>query len=169
MSWEANIGWLAGILDGEGSIAFSRRGGANLQPYVWVKSTCPFMIERISNIFSAMKVKFTYTTEEYENENWKPAIKIRIGGVDGIEAVLKTCLPYLTTKRDEANAMLSYISWRKTLPKHTSNSNHREAIFTMQELTMMELQDLKRRRMNLKKLDMKPSTPLRVVDGGQHG
>lgn len=165
MSWEGSIGWLAGILDGEGSIAFSRRGELNPQCFVAVKATDPFMIERVSSILSTLGVRYTYDTKAGTNVE-KPNIRIKVSSSAGVEAVLSNCLSYLTTKRDEAEVMLNYLTWRKSLPKHTANAEHRTAIFTMQELTMLELQDLKRRRVNLAQLHIEPSTPLGLKKEG---
>lgn len=158
---ETDIAWLAGILDGEGMIAFARRGKWSHQVKIAIKVTCPAMIGKVSCIFSGMGLKYSYSKEEVEGN--KPKIRIQVNSSGGVEQVLSGCLPYLTTKRDEAVCMLEYLAWRRTLPLHTSNKSHCEAIASMQELTMQSLQDLKRRKMILEGVVLEPSTPLKLV------
>lgn len=163
MSHEHNIGWLAGILDGEGCISFSRRGDLNPQIGMWIKSTDPFMIDKIGAILSTLNVKYGYSTEEHENPNWKPTIRIKVSGTKGVETVLVACLDHLTTKHEQASVMLQYIHLRKRLPGTSQDPEMREVIHAAQELTMQKLQALKGQRMDLSKVRLISDTPLKIV------
>jgi hypothetical protein len=156
------IAWLAGILDGEGMVCFSRKGKLNPQVKVSIRNTCPYMISKISNILSRLAANYTYSMEYKDHPKWKPSIRIQVNGLDSVKRFLSACYPYLTTKREEASLMLAYVSWRETLPRHTGNHEQALDIRAMQETAAEELQKLKSRRLDPDAFTLEPNKPLVV-------
>lgn len=162
---DTDVAWLAGILDGEGMICFSRRGRKpNPQVRLAVKATCIFMIDKVSTILRELDVNYTYSIEDRSSKpGHRSVVRIQVVSLGGVEKVLHSCLEYLTTKKSEAVVMLDYICWRYTLPGTMADPELRKTLRIRQELTMQELQRLKRLGFIPEVLVAEPNQPLKVV------
>jgi hypothetical protein len=117
MLTEGQIGWLAGIIDGEGTIAFYlTHGGRSVTMKLAMGVTSKRMRDQFVDYCTSITGQRVGTTVAPAKLNKKTrydaAISPRIGMLD----VLTTVLPYLTTKRAEAELAIDYWTWRKTRP-----------------------------------------------------
>lgn len=120
--------WLAGIIDGEGSLEanwcfrhnISKKTGERLTTkgfYCRIKidNTDPRMIEKTSRIYVENKIGFYYRTFKDDRPNRKWTISIIVQGKGNCKKVLLGILPYIYNKRDQVNKFLELIEYRGSL------------------------------------------------------
>ena len=111
---ETEIGWLAGIIDGEGSIGIAY--GKNHVPFwrVTIANSCPILLSKYQDILFKM---FGVTLKWHEKKQrsdggvryTKPAYTISMCKKAHVEKLLLTVLPYLTTKHSKATECLAWL------------------------------------------------------------
>lgn len=99
----ADLGWAAGMIDGEGSISLARKGGAHcycLQ--LDVGNTCRAALVALRDIFGAGNVCTKKT-----HGNRKPGWQWYVGRAQAAK-VLRQIAPYLRIKQQQAAVALEY-------------------------------------------------------------
>ena len=117
----AEIGWLAGIIDGEGNLDLNHRCGLHRQgrgtwnwdrPRIIIGNTDAIMIQKISEIYSKIGCKFWYSLLKRQQESHKTCMLIITIGIGNVSKVLSIIYPYLTAKKLQAEVLLDYCNWR---------------------------------------------------------
>jgi hypothetical protein len=122
---ERSLAWLAGIIDGEGSISFQvytlpdRR--IRITPYICVTNSDEGILTEARRIFDALledskhaKARWCNHTNSVKSfASTKPCNTLRVDGV-ATKLVIDAVLPYLRSeKRKGAQAILDYLESRK--------------------------------------------------------
>jgi len=106
---EWKLGYIAGILDGEGSILLLRSScRARIYPRVVVGMSDHVCVGTLQNITS---VGHVYTVE-YKKKNCKSIYTWNVQAVLEIYFLLKAVLPYLITKKERAKVMIDFVERR---------------------------------------------------------
>lgn len=162
------LAWLAGILDGEGSLEIGWTNQYNkdktrvpskmMYCRIKVGNNDVFMIREISRIFKGIGVGFSFrTTKRKDRQYW--TLEIKTQGKGNCKKVLYAVHPYLITKIQQADKMLEIIAYRESVgyggfrAKYSSNYiplDHNVHLIRM----IQELRDLK-------KPQVEPSTTTR--------
>lgn len=141
---EIELGYIAGILDGEGSIHICRSHGYFL-PRVGISNTYKPLIAWLKRKIGCDYIhvfKYGYNTHK------RPCYYLSFENRQKITALLKTLLPYLIVKRRHAEIMLEYLSLRQ---QNLSKGQNR--VYTEQELALyFKLKKLNRRGNKIKRL-----------------
>jgi hypothetical protein len=107
--------WLAGVIDGEGSIfivkltrglAAQGRRGFRYIPVISLSSTSEAFVRKVREIIGRGAVNFT----EEKRLNWKDKWYYRCGGLV-VRGLLPQLLPHLLIKREVAEKMLQYLTF----------------------------------------------------------
>jgi hypothetical protein len=115
---ERSLAWLAGILDGEGSITVQvytlPDGRVRFTPFICVVNTDHGILSEVARIFAELigerGMTYCYATQQGTN---KPCQVVRVNGAPGCKAVLQAVLPDLRSeKRRNAEVVLAYIESR---------------------------------------------------------
>jgi len=137
---EPQKAWLAGIIDGEGSIFImkqkrkDRDRDINYILRVAVQSTDKYMIPKIHELVGGPLI-----VEQYERrENQHNTLKWQLNGKNAIK-FLKAILPYLVVKPDQA---LEAIHFQTTFKKHWKHMNEED--YVEQEKSYFKLKSLKK-------------------------
>jgi len=119
---EIRLAWLAGILDGEGSISLNRiRAVAHgIQGWyarftVRIANTDPAMLNEVIAIAKVLGVKYfcsTFRNNPRKNEKSCPGVVVATK--DHVQKFLEALLPYLVTKHERAQLALRAIKYRRT-------------------------------------------------------
>ncbi|MFA6385939.1 MAG: hypothetical protein WCW29_04310 [Candidatus Paceibacterota bacterium] len=109
--------WLAGILDGEGSIGISRlmshRKNPTLTPRISIGNTNMKIINHVREILEKIPITmFIEKCQKVENKNWKQASVIQISHIIGVKKLLDVVTPFLIGKREQAEILLSFVNSR---------------------------------------------------------
>ncbi len=120
------VGWLAGIIDGEGSITFQKpkkpqKTGLKKIVYgVHIVNTCEEMIDKCIRIINAFedgtgkpleKKPKVYRIQAFKSN--KACFQITIRKYSTLKNVLKAITPHLTEKRAKAEKLLNFVCKRK--------------------------------------------------------
>jgi hypothetical protein len=99
------ISYLAGIVDGEGTIAFaySEKAADKKRPRLSVKNTDLELMQWISKYFGGK-----YYGNQPKNEGYKYVYRWSIDGVANIAFLLDAIRPYLIIKRKNCDNLLKY-------------------------------------------------------------
>lgn len=160
----AEQAWLAGILDGEGTMhlasSISSRNRERTRYYIQiaVTNTDPRIIQRISEIWAKLNVKFCIGLMKRARS--REYLTITSTGLGSAQKVLTFALPYLTSKKAQAQELLSFVEWRHTLGY---NQIDMDAYTTYGEKVRETLHNLRYQDFNLQRLQRTASKPLALT------
>lgn len=116
---EREMGWLGGIIDGEGSIGAQRRFINSDKPksllmIMQLTNTSEVMIEKVVNLLDRMGIKHYINSSHlsYVNPNHKDVYHVRIHRVLDMEKFLRLIMPYLVVKRPQAALATRFVKSR---------------------------------------------------------
>lgn len=112
------LAWLAGIMDGEGTIGLNKvkkktPKGYVVSPRIAVANTDKLMIDKVCEILKRYGIKHNVST--YKDKNIKSAKLVYKLGICSFGNILSVCeklLPFLVSKREKALLVVEYIKMR---------------------------------------------------------
>lgn len=119
---EAEIGWLAGIIDGEGHIGLSNQNYKKVRSVradLQIVNTDSALIEKIVSILRKLGVNPYLRERVHVKATWNTNTIVTVGKFANIKRVLMATLPHLTgMKREKAILVLALIESRMTKSKN---------------------------------------------------
>ena len=113
----SELGWLAGIIDGEGSIGF-KRSKQNRQKKTYIRyspliqiSNCDVcLLNEVKRILDLIKVRYSFwmKKENQRNPQWQNSGNISIYSFKDARKFLEIILPYLIAKKERAKILLEF-------------------------------------------------------------
>ena len=115
---ENKLAWLAGFIDADGCIRLSRgwkkkKGQYSLIPQVSIHNTCLYTMNEVAQILSSVIPGFSLSWKKRISAKHAELVSISIMGIRRVEPVLNSLLPFLITKKLEAQLLLRFIGSRK--------------------------------------------------------
>lgn len=108
-----DVPWLAGVLDGEGSIYAQLMPGCNaMRINVKIGNTSKLMLEKAARIIENVTYRKHKIAVNQRTYTGHLMYCIEVSSNRAIKALLEAVLPYLTVKKAQAEAMLSYCTSR---------------------------------------------------------
>jgi len=104
--------YMAGLVDGEGSLVIAYPKRRDFQTYITITSTTPKIIEWIVGVFGGSIT--TYTQKQTPKNSRKMAYKWQATGYR-LDHIIEVIYPYLTEKKEQAAVL---IEMRKTFSIH---------------------------------------------------
>lgn len=131
---ETRRAWLAGIWDGEGSITIfevnvpgHRRDGKKkpnkLAPVVGVTNCCPLLINEVLSITSELGVNLHVVQTRKQDEKNRLCYNLNTRNAEGVKKILEFLMPYLISKKPQAEIVLRYVNGRLALMEKTGRKN----------------------------------------------
>jgi len=114
---DTQIAWLAGILDGEGSITMGYDKKKHYTPMIAVVNTNPEMIFEVCRILNELGCAF-HAAARGDNRGSlgeKTCWQIQVHRLTSVEKILRRITPWLIAKKSRAQLMLVFVSSR--IPK----------------------------------------------------
>lgn len=110
---ELRLSWLAGIIDGEGSVCIAKGKGHFLTGNVSIGTTSIEMMCEIISILESIGVSH-YSLEPRSNVGWgrKLLLDLKISKQESLCLLLDTIIPFLINKRKQAKILLEFIKLR---------------------------------------------------------
>jgi hypothetical protein len=158
----ADMSWLAGILDGEGSMHLPAVRRNDRDPHVRnyiqisVGNTNPYLIQKITQIWERQNVKFYLALLKRSGK--REYLHLTTTGLGSARKVLTSVLPYLTAKKAQAECLLSYITWREAQGYHGITAD----MAAMGEKVRAELHRLRYQDFDLQRLSRAASRALNL-------
>lgn len=140
---EIETAWLAGFWDGEGSIGmrvqkYHPKGRHTyFAPYAQVTNTHLSTLEKVDEILTGLRVGHHIRwkeprgfRQESDTKKYKPLWSIKIDGMKRCKTLLLKLLPYLVTKRSDAETVWDFIRSREA-------SHYKHLPYTEHELNLV--------------------------------
>lgn len=145
---EFEIGYLAGIIDGEGCISLHSRGSRPRPlPDIAIVSTNKELIEYIATLVGGGSVRIRET-----KPNWKQCFELRWRGLEDVHRICNLINGRVIIKREQVEVMLRFIKVRKSfhgahISKHFPKKTFDEEFALMEKIRLLNqrgppLQDL---------------------------
>lgn len=123
ISRQLDLAWLAGIIEGEGSIEvgftnhYNEKHQVNYRHLFYrikVSNNDPRLIQKASKIFKTLKVTFCYRICKRKDRNYW-TMGLICAGRKSCEKLINAVYPYLYSKIDQADMMLEAIKYREEM------------------------------------------------------
>lgn len=142
---DLELGWLAGIIDGEGTIGmviqsldkdrlgkfsyvqkqtrpYQRRNYEDYQypmiaPFISVTSTSFELLQKYTQLLTNMRLRYHYILSRHsdKNGNWNDSICVRISRVNSVHKMLTYIRNYLSEKKLRAELIMEFCEWKISL------------------------------------------------------
>lgn len=117
---ESDIAWLAGFMDGEGTITITIDGHNRLGPQISVANTCFRVMENVERILKGLDVPYYIHTYTPENPKHKASCHIRVMRLNAAKDFINKLLPHLRAKDSQARLVLRFVESRLQHPKYNT-------------------------------------------------
>lgn len=142
---ETERAYIAGIVDGEGSVSMCLR---NTKPKhydvkVSISNSSKQLIDYLKNLFPLFNI---FTQKDKRNKNWKRRYELYSSSLKNIKIFLESILPFLIVKKEQARLLLEYIEIRnKVFSRGSHQSIHpqreNEIYFQLKEINQKGRKD----------------------------
>ena len=124
---DIEIGYFAGIIDGEGSVSIYSAGRGLLSTEISIFNTDVRMLNYLHSLLpKSQKPARMTASRKKSTSNWKRAYRLSIRRMPVIQWLLKQVLPFLRIKKEQAELLLAFIESRqKASLYHPSTEEHR--------------------------------------------
>lgn len=113
---ESELGWLAGIIDGEGSLTINVNSThRSVYPRVWISSSEKEILDKAAAILAKFGQKFSHKWKQPKG-NRRPHGYIVIITASRVRKILTKLLPYLSSKTNRAECLIEFCESRMKLP-----------------------------------------------------
>lgn len=129
------IAWLAGMVDADGCISFHRNyqnrrtiRTSHRIPYTQVTTTCTKTAAHLKELYKELEIPYHMSIRSNGGGNRKPVYNINVQGLQRSLKIIPLILPYLVTKKREAELVLEFIAIRQALYNTKKHDPREEAI-----------------------------------------
>ena len=140
---ERDLGWIAGIVDGEGTITICRISGY-MRPIVQVVNTNMSLLLEVQQIFAEIigkKTRICMITRY--KKHTLDCYRIQVTKQFEVETILKTIKPYLIAKVEQARLVLDFLDLFYMDQYNKTNLHHKYlAVNLLVNLLLQKLQNL---------------------------
>ncbi len=114
---DVRLGWLGGIIDGEGMITVMKRvNGCSFYPRISIANTNKNLINEASFIFNELGLAYYIQSKTYfVGEKQRIKYELLVNGIRRCIPVLQLVIPYLVAKKENAEKLLSWCLRRNNL------------------------------------------------------
>jgi len=114
---ESELGWLGGIIDGEGTISihrmFSHGKNITLSPRISIPNTNIIIFSKVCSILDSLDIgRHVEKRDNKKNNKWKDCYIAQISNITGTKKFLDKMMQYFFGKKDQAELVLSFCNSR---------------------------------------------------------
>jgi len=114
------LGWLAGIIDGEGCISLRKNNRKNqtflIRPSITIVNTDNRIINKICEILDDYNLPY-WKTQYEATKHWKSRYVIEVSGIKRCLKILPIIYPHLIGKQLQAKLIWDWCKSRLTVPR----------------------------------------------------
>jgi len=114
LSWDEPLrAYVAGLIDGEGSISIGVWEGKGFNPQLTIlSSTSKTFTEKVLEKTNIGRIKVNRSRIPHKEKKKRNSYNLNVGGMPEIYRILNGVLPYLILKKEHAKVMMKYIEYR---------------------------------------------------------
>lgn len=118
--------WLAGFIDGEGCIGIQKASNnvkySKYLPQIGIVNTCFKTIEHIHEILNDLDIGHHIYARKVKSYKHLPQKELRFRGFKRCRKFLPLIIPFLVTKKEQAEVMMEYFTYRDK--RHEEDGYH---------------------------------------------
>lgn len=143
------LAWLAGIIDGEGTIGFylyRKKNGEIKQPIygIYLVNTDYRMISEVAGIYRSFGYTPFFSKKNIYPKSFirstKQCWEVKLTRRDEIKEMLKRLIPYLVTKREQAELIYNFLHENSTTKLLVGRINNRKGRINKNHAIYLELE-----------------------------
>lgn len=122
----ADLGYLAGMIDGEGMIGIYRQPHGTMTR-ISISNTNPIIIKRVSGILESLGVKHGVYLVNKSKGNRKDMWDVIASSQKSCRQILEAVMPYIHGKKSQAQLLLDYVisrdgkkAWKGLTPEEAA-------------------------------------------------
>jgi len=129
-----DIGWLVGLIDGEGCFSLSKIKTGKLKradyiyPQIVVSSTSPEITAKTHQVLRNLGIASHTVYYPKVGSPHKPVWSVRIAGIKRIKHFMDVMFDYLECRRAQAYCMKRYVELRLSKPRHAPYDEENELL-----------------------------------------
>lgn len=117
---DTDLAWLAGIIDGEGSILLGSKGhfgeykgfhGINIGASIYITNTCGNIINKCDDVLKSLGINCRIA-EKNPTSRGHAVLRVELGKMSLIKILLESIMPYLVSKIGQAKLVHKFVSQR---------------------------------------------------------
>ena len=143
---EKQLAWLAGIVDGEGTITMyemhTNRGYRWIRPIFQIINTNIDLMRKCQEIIGTItrepKINKKGKTKDWKS-HYRPCYTIQITKQEDIKLICVVLYPYLIAKKKQAELMIEFIKIRQQIPKAKIKNNQSTSYTNGENLLLEEV------------------------------
>lgn len=109
------LGWLSGIIDGEGCFTMSPGSAGSWNLSIKIVNTDALIIAKIVEILRKLTIAF-HIYDAWRAPNQRPGKRVEINGPRRVKKALDILLPYIVAKKEQAIYLHEYVTKRLETP-----------------------------------------------------
>lgn len=98
------LGWLSGIIDGEGCFTMSKGSKGAWNVGFKLVNTSATLIEKFAEVLTKLGIKY-HIYNAFRSGNQRPAKRLEVNGPEKLKHMLDILLPYIEDKYEQAYAI----------------------------------------------------------------
>jgi hypothetical protein len=106
---EAEVAWLAGIIDGEGCITAKMPSQSAVAFRLTIESVSTAMIEKVKHILSNLDISYVANGPIWRVNSTRPSFRIYIQRKDALLRLCDHIVPYSVVKQSELELVKAYL------------------------------------------------------------
>lgn len=110
---DAEKGYLAGIIDGEGTLRVMRSLQLWYAPFIQITNTNQALMDWLQQLLGEKGIGHTYHEKRSKQPNHKPKHVYNIAAVQGVKQILDQIAPLLVIKKEQAKLLLEFIAMKE--------------------------------------------------------
>jgi hypothetical protein len=130
---EVDVAWLAGLIDGEGSVGISTKGVPAIQIEMTHKPTTDRVVE-ICGTLGISALQYGYRASNADKHRHKDSWHVHVTRQRDVLVLASAITPYSVTKQDQLNLIASYVSSRLSARKGPLTSEELAVIYDLKAI-----------------------------------
>ena len=116
---DSRLGWLGGIIDGEGMITVIKRtNGYSFIPRISIANSDTKIIDEVAEIFNELNLPYYIQSKSYNvGKEVRIKYELLVNGLVRCSQVLPHIIPFLVSKKERAKELLSWCEYRLSRKK----------------------------------------------------
>jgi hypothetical protein len=139
---DIELGWLTGLIDGEGCVTVTRMFLRHPQPLIQITNTDTALMEKAAYLLGELcgKKPAIHPQNMRGKYGYRPVYYLAVRNHAGVSRILTALAPYLIAKKAQAERILEYVTARLATPRKSRRGvkGGQDRPYTAEELELLK-------------------------------
>ncbi len=154
---QERLSWLAGFIDGDGTISYGRYLTDRIRPGIGITNTHIKTLPVVTALLDEVGIAYYVKWGEYKtgDQQLRSVWRLGVNGTKRVHRLLALILPYLVTKQEQGLLLYEYCKSRLAVPRGGNPKQMSSRAYSEHEISL--IQQLKTARVNPQRLYAGPN------------